>query len=444
MVLALEQAQLAMQQGEVPVGAVVVFQGRVIGTGYNQSIVLNDPGAHAEMVALRAAAKVRQNYRLEGCTLYVTLEPCAMCSGAILQARLARVVYGASEPRTGAAGSVVDLFAVRALNSQTRVDGGVLAADCARLLQDFFMQRRQVQKALHVPLREDALRTPEARFQELPDYPWTGRYVQDLPALKGLRLHFLDLGPKEADCVWLCLHDVPGWSYGFRHLIPIWLAAGHRVVVPDLIGFGRSDKPKKEAVHMLAWHRQVLGELVEALDLSGTRLVLHGLGAGLGLALPLVAPRRYRAVLVLGPRPSFGQTGGTAEPDVGRAPKTRAARPVDPVVRDQRCRFVHQGDEVPFPDRGYQAGVRALPKVVEAQGMEVLLQDVHRILSEAWPGGQGLVVSSAPSTLGAPWSSLLRSAPSGAWQLVDVPGNDRCFTEAQAAEIARLALTALQ
>lgn len=139
---ALVLAREAAQRGEVPVGAVVVKDGAVIGRGYNQPISASDPTAHAEIVALRDAARTVGDYRLTGCDLYVTLEPCAMCSGAIMHARLARVVYGARDPKTGACGSVVDLFSEPRLNHQTAVEGGLLARECGQLLQDFFAERR--------------------------------------------------------------------------------------------------------------------------------------------------------------------------------------------------------------------------------------------------------------------------------------------------------------
>lgn len=141
--LALEQARCAQQRGEVPVGAVVVHDGEVVGIGFNQPIGARDPSAHAEILALRAAAQRIGNYRLVGCDLYVTLEPCAMCAGAIQHARIARVVYGAADPKTGACGSVVDLFAEPRLNHHARVRGGVLADECAALLSSFFASRRR-------------------------------------------------------------------------------------------------------------------------------------------------------------------------------------------------------------------------------------------------------------------------------------------------------------
>jgi tRNA(adenine34) deaminase len=140
---ALSQAHNAWALGEVPVGAVVVKDGQVIATGFNQPIGTHDPTAHAEIMALRAAATILGNYRLPGCELYVTLEPCAMCAGAMMHARLARVVFGAADPKTGACGSIVNLFEQEKLNHHTEVVGGVLAEGCSTLLKDFFAERRR-------------------------------------------------------------------------------------------------------------------------------------------------------------------------------------------------------------------------------------------------------------------------------------------------------------
>jgi tRNA(adenine34) deaminase len=139
---ALLLAASARQAGEVPVGAVVVHNGEIIGRGYNAPISSHDPSAHAEIQAMRMAARALGNYRLSGCTLYVTLEPCAMCAGAIQHARIARVVFGARDPKTGACGSVIDLFGEALLNHHTSVEGGVLAQECGELLTGFFRERR--------------------------------------------------------------------------------------------------------------------------------------------------------------------------------------------------------------------------------------------------------------------------------------------------------------
>ena len=331
--LALAQAQAAAQAGEVPVGAVLVRGDQLIATGRNAPVAGHDPTAHAEIVALRAAAQQLGNYRLEDCTLYVTLEPCAMCSGALLHARLPRVVYGAADPKTGAAGSVVDLFAQPLLNHHTQVQGGVLAQECGALLAQFFRTRRQQQRsqalAAH-PLRDDALRTPEARFADLPGYPWAPHYVSDLPALAGWRLHYLDEGPRDAPITWLCLHGNPAWSYLYRHMLPVFVQAGHRVIAPDLIGFGKSDKPKQQAAHGQAWHVQVLLELMQRLDLRHVVLVEQG---GTWHQLAQAAPERIAGLLTL----------------QVPAPQGLAYR-------------------LPFPDAGHRAGPRAFAGWVVDRG----------------------------------------------------------------------------
>ena len=139
---ALDQAKLAAATGEVPVGAVLVRDGQVISRGFNQPITNSDPSAHAEMMALRAAASEDANYRLPGTTLYVTLEPCTMCAGAMLHARVDRVVFGATDPKTGAAGSVLNVFSEKQINHQTVVEGGIMSEECGQILRDFFKERR--------------------------------------------------------------------------------------------------------------------------------------------------------------------------------------------------------------------------------------------------------------------------------------------------------------
>ncbi|GAB3354853.1 MULTISPECIES: tRNA adenosine(34) deaminase TadA [Giesbergeria] len=329
--LALEQAQAAAQAGEVPVGAVVVRAGQLVATGRNGPVAGHDPTAHAEIVALRAAAQQLGNYRLEDCTLYVTLEPCAMCSGAMLHARLPRVVFGAADAKTGVAGSVLNLFAQAQLNHHTQIQGGVLAQDCAQILGDFFRQRRRQRRAVALaahPLRDDALRTPDARFAALPDWPWAAHYCSDLPALAGLRLHYLDEGAPHAPTAWLCLHGPQHWGYVYRHLVTALTALDQRVLVPDLIGFGRSDKPKKERWHTPQQHMQVWCEWIQRLGIARWVLVVESLGL-------------YEAML-LSRQPVLQGCVGVLVLEAGPADPTLAA--------------VWQA---PFPDRGFAAGPRA-------------------------------------------------------------------------------------
>jgi tRNA(adenine34) deaminase len=145
--LALDQAHNALLVGEVPVGAVILREGKVLATGYNRPITTHDPTAHAEIVALRHAAELAQNYRLPDCELFVTLEPCAMCAMALLHARFKRVVFGAADPKTGAAGSVLNVFEQPLLNHHTTLKGGVMAEPCGALLREFFAERRAQLKA---------------------------------------------------------------------------------------------------------------------------------------------------------------------------------------------------------------------------------------------------------------------------------------------------------
>lgn len=144
---ALRQAQRALEAGEVPVGAVVVCEGKIVGRGFNRNLLDGDPTAHAEMVALRQAAQVIGNHRLLECEMYSTLEPCPMCAGALVHARLRRLVYGADDPKAGAVHSVLPVLSHPALNHRVQVEGGVLAGRCAELLQSFFRDRRAEQKS---------------------------------------------------------------------------------------------------------------------------------------------------------------------------------------------------------------------------------------------------------------------------------------------------------
>ncbi len=412
---ALAQAGLALAAGEVPVGAVVVHGDRIVGRGHNAPVGSHDPTAHAEIRALREAAQALGNYRLDGCELFVTLEPCAMCSGAMMHARLARVVFGAQDPKTGAAGSVVDLFAQQRLNHQTACEGGVLADACGTLLAAFFRQRRQEARMHAQPLRDDALRTPEDRFRDLPGYPWMPHYLSDLPALAGLRMHYLDEGPRDAPLTWLCLHGNPAWSYLYRRMIPVFLQAGGRVVAPDLVGFGKSDKPKRDDAHSFEWHRQVLLEFVERLDLRGIVLVMQDWGGLLGLTLPMEDPDRYRGLLVM--NTVLGTGDAPLSPgflawremcakkpgfDVGRL----FARG-NPHLTPQECAAY----DAPFPDAGHRAAPRAFPPMVpdhtDANGAAVSRQ-AREFLASQWSGRSFMAIGAQDPVLGVPVMEALR------------------------------------
>ena len=449
MQLALEQAKMAADAGEVPVGAAVFRDGVLIATGRNAPIGDSDPTAHAEMVALRQAAQILGNYRLDGCELFVTLEPCAMCSGAMLQARLRRVVFGAAEPKTGAAGSVINLFDNPALNHQTQVEGGVLAADCRHSLQQFFQNRRTAQvkdkKAFH-PLRDDALRTPDGCFADVPDYPWPPNYVSDLPALQGLRMHYVDTGRPDAPVTYLCLHGNPAWSYLYRKMIPVFTQAGHRVIAPDLIGFGKSDKPKKESAHSFGFHRQVLMELIERLDLRNVVLVVQDWGGLLGLTLPMAAPERYSGLLVMNTLLATGlvplSPGFVAWRDMcAKSPEFDIARLMarsDKSLSPDACAPYM----APFPDKGHRAATRAFPAMVpELQsddGAEVSRQ-AQVFWQDHWVGQTLMAVGMQDPVLGWPVMQDLQKSIRGCTELLQLPQAGH-FVQEQGASIAEAAV----
>ena len=301
MALALEQARLAALAGEVPVGAVVVKNGEVLAVAHNHTVAHHDPTAHAEVLALRLAGQRLGNHRLDGCEMFVTLEPCAMCAQAIAHARLARLVYGAPEPKTGAAGSVVDILGDKRLNPHTAVASGVEGAASAALLQAFFQDRRKAQRAQAQPLRDDALRTPDPTFARWgAAWPaWQGlqdhsRYTSNLAPLNGLRLHHMDR-PGSGDGAmyppWLCLHGPGAWWPQWA----LWLQqppGGRRVLVPDLVGHGQSDKPKKARWHDLATHARVLLALLDHLGLNRVELVVAPGQSALARTLHGMAPAK--------------------------------------------------------------------------------------------------------------------------------------------------------
>ena len=412
---AIALAHEAADAGEIPVGAVVVKEGRVIGRGRNRPVAGHDPTAHAEINALREAAQALGNYRLEGCELFVTLEPCAMCSGAMLHARIKRVVFGAADPKTGAAGSVLDLFAQAQLNHQTRTEGGMLATECSVMLSAFFQRRREEARMNHIPLRDDALRPDDGQFNGLPGYPWAPNYLSDLPALAGLRMHYLDEGPRDAQVTYLCLHGNPAWSYLYRKMIPVFLASGARVVAPDLPGFGKSDKPKKESAHNFAWHRQVLLEFVERLDLTRVVLVVQDWGGLLGLTLPMEAPERYAGLLVMNTTLATGDlplsAGFVAWREMcAKNPGFDVARLFargNPQMTADECAAYN----APFPDAGHRAALRAFPPMVPEfmdSGGAGVSRRAREFWRSQWQGKSFMAIGAQDPVLGLPVMQALR------------------------------------
>jgi pimeloyl-ACP methyl ester carboxylesterase len=255
----------------------------------------------------------------------------------------------------------------------------------------------------------DALRTPDGRFAGLPGYPWAPHYLD----YKGLRVHYLDEGPRDAAVTALCLHGNPSWSYLYRHMIPVFTVAGLRVVAPDLIGFGRSDKPVEPASHSFDFHRGMLLDFVERLDLKNVMLVVQDWGGIFGLTLPLAAAPRYTRLLVMNTGLPTGEvTEGfrqwraysNSQPDL---PVGKLIRRGKPSMSDAEAAAY----DAPFPDASYKAALRAFPNLVPdghdapgaATGREALA-----FWRERWSGQSFMAIGMQDPVLGPPAMQSLR------------------------------------
>lgn len=266
----------------------------------------------------------------------------------------------------------------------------------------------------------ELLRTPDERFDGLLDYPYAPHYVDDLPGYEGIRIHYLDEGaPRHGTA--LCLHGNPTWSYLYRKMIPVLSQAGMRVIAPDMIGFGRSDKPVDEAVHGFDWHRTMLMRLIERLDLHDVMLVCHDWGGLLGLTLPPEMPQRFTRLLAMNTALAVGTapTRGFAD---WRAYSNRT--PDLPVGRmlmrgkPDLCSAEAAGYDVPFPDARYKAALRAFPNLVpdhpEAPGTDVSNR-AGQWWRESWSGRSFMAIGLRDPVLGEesmrPLRAMIRGCP---------------------------------
>jgi len=322
MQVALQQAHGAAQKGEVPVGAAIYQNGVLIAKAHNAPIAHCDPTAHAEVLVLQEAAKVLGNYRLQDCTLYVSLEPCAMCAGAIFNARVREVVFAAKDAKSGVAGSVLNLFEDARINHHTRVRGGVLAQESVQLLQSFFQSQRQwirqEASAAKRFLREDALRKPITEISgfEAPHAQSAYHVLQGPDPLKGMRLHYRQmpaLGELVGKKTYLCLHGANTSSNFFE---PLLIALGRsltsdlpfstplaapRVLVPDFLGHGASDRFKKPQAHRFAGGMQALLEWMEEVDVQELEVITHDASLVWGLVLKALMPQRVSSLVMVNP-----------------------------------------------------------------------------------------------------------------------------------------------
>ena len=268
----------------------------------------------------------------------------------------------------------------------------------------------------------EILRTPDSCFADLPGFPFDPHYVDDLPGLDGCRIHYLDEGPADASVTWLCLHGQPTWSYLYRKMIPVFTAAGHRVVAPDLAGFGRSDKPVDDSIYSVEFHRNMLLAFIEHLDLRNIHLVCQDWGGLLGLTLPMEAPERYPAVLVMNTGLGTGDIPlgegflawrefSRTHPDMDIAKLLKRSTPV---LSDAEALAY----AAPFPDVTYKAGVRQFPQLVpdrpDAPGAE-LSRTARTWWQEQWQGKSLMAIGMQDPVLGPPamryLHSIIRNCP---------------------------------
>jgi tRNA(adenine34) deaminase len=266
------------------------------------------------------------------------------------------------------------------------------------------------------PAAVDSIRTPDSRFESIPDYPWKPNYLDDLEALQGLRLHYLDEGRKDASFTYLCLHGNPAWSYLYRKMIPVFLAAGHRVIAPDLIGFGKSDKPLHEDQHQFGFHRNILLQLVERLDLKNLILVVQDWGGILGLTLPMESADRYAGLLVMNTALTCGDAA--LSPGFLAWRSWCAENPNFNVGRlfsrgnPQMSESEWQAYNAPFPDAQYRAALRAFPKMVpefiDSPGADVS-RAARQFWQQQWQGKSMMAIGMQDPVLGEPTMRALQS-----------------------------------
>jgi pimeloyl-ACP methyl ester carboxylesterase len=284
------------------------------------------------------------------------------------------------------------------------------------------------------------LRTPDERFDALPGWPWAPRYTQH----GRWRVARVDEGPASGAPVALCLHGNPAWGYLYRHMIPVFLGAGLRVVAPDLIGFGRSDKPADESEHGFDFHRGMLLSLVEQLDLQDVMLVCQDWGGLLGLTLPMAAPERYTRLLVMNTTLATGELSegfrawraySNGQPDLAVGRLLRRGRP-------ELTEAEAAGYDAPFPDAAYKAALRAFPNLVpegsEAPGA-ALSREAQAFWRERWQGGSFMAVGERDPVLGPPAMAALAATIRGCPEPLRVPEGGH-FVQEWGGPIARAAL----
>lgn len=294
------------------------------------------------------------------------------------------------------------------------------------------------------------LRTPEDRFKSLPNFNFTAHYLEGNPAYQNCRIHYLDEGPKDADVVWLCLHGEPSWSYLYRKMLPVFTAAGHRVVAPDLIGFGKSDKPDDDNFYTFDMHRQMLLAFIDELELTNINLVCQDWGGLLGLTLPMERTELFKGVLIMNTALATGDMrlgdGFTdwrsyvkSQPDLNVGGLMKRSIPM---LSDEEVAAY----AAPFPDASYKAGVREFPQLVPEHhddlGAEISRQARSWWESE-WRGKSLMAIGMQDPVLGPPAMMHLHKSINGCPPPLMIEDGGH-FLQEWGEEIAQQAIDALK
>lgn len=291
----------------------------------------------------------------------------------------------------------------------------------------------------------EALRTPDARFDNLPGYDFAPNYIDTLPSYAGLRVHYLDEGPKDAERIFLCLHGQPSWCYLYRKMIPVFVDSGARVIAPDWLGFGRSDKPVADEVYTFSFHRQMMIEFIEAMDLKNVTLVCQDWGGILGLTIPPDMPERFARLLVMNTGMPIGESPGPgfdawkafnrSQPDMDVAGLMQRASPI--LTEDEAAAY-----GAPFPSMAHKAGVRRFPELVmvspEMDGVETSKR-ARAWWSNEWTGESFMAIGMQDPVLGPPAMHLLRRLIKNCPEPLEIADGGH-FVQEWGEEIARAAL----
>ncbi|NVJ96636.1 MAG: alpha/beta fold hydrolase [Alphaproteobacteria bacterium] len=291
----------------------------------------------------------------------------------------------------------------------------------------------------------EAIRTPDERFENLPDWPFTPNYVDDLPGYEGLRAHYVDEGPKDAERTFLCLHGEPSWSYLYRHMIPHFVASGARVIAPDLLGFGRSDKPLRHEDYSFHFHRNFLMRLIERLDLQNITLVCQDWGGVLGLTIPMDMAERFDRLLVMNTGLAVGIPASKGFNEWRAYAKNTPDLPIGAILKRATP---HLSDaevaayDAPFPDATYKAGARIFPQLVmtepDMEGVNTSKR-AAQFWNEDWAGESFMAIGMQDPVLGPPAMHFLKGLIKGCPEPMEIADGGH-FVQEWGNEIAPAAL----